>query len=403
MDQTSLRRTVRRQLLRDLYYGVPLMGDTLEDINEAYCYALTDGVYNIIMIRLTPKGPDAPPRAEAFLRLDEAIQRLYSAPGIDEFETLVIEDIFYCFFNFIGDSSSQNAREVQAVTDSLVAYLESLEAFHFVLGDGLPAKRIQDAGSCFRSAHKAVEDYSISQTTDRRYDSANHLYAMTQMLTVISAPRRAAFAHALDTLNTDRLLKWVDEVFDACEELLERYPSIFYQLPHRIFDLCLDASSRAIVSRKELQRLLLGCRAAIDDSRTFQETREATKQGLLTFCEHYAAEIPQTGKHTVSIIRSYIHDHFCRKLTLGEIADHVGLTPQYLSVFYKRETGQSVVDFITTLRIDRAMELLRESQLPIGEIARSVGYDDANYFGRVFRRLTGTSPRAYRDNHTKSG
>ena len=392
-----LAQKLRWQLLRDLYYGVPLMGTTPAEVNDYYGYTLTSGIYNVIMIRLTPKAADAPPLAQVLGELDCQVRRIYTTPCIDEFETITLEGIFYIFFNFIGDSDSQNAADVQGVTDTLVAYLESIDGYHFVLGDGLPSKSIVDAGACFRSAHKAVEDYSLSLTTNRRYDSATHLFAMTQMLQVISAPRRSAFAHALDTLQTDRLMHWVDEVFSECQPLLERFPSIFYQLPYRIFDLCLDASSRAIVSRRELQRLLLGCRAAIDDARTFEEAREATKHGLLTFCEHYAAEVPQTGKHTVAIIRSFIREHCFRKLTLGEIAAHVGLTPQYLSVFYKKETGQSVVELITTMRMDRAMELLRESHLSIGEIARSVGYDDPNYFGRVFRRYAGSSPREYRD------
>ena len=402
-SKQALQRKVRRQLLRELYYGIPPIGDTLETLNGYYGYSLTQGIYNVIMIRLTPKPDAADTLPQVHRQLDEFVCRLYADPCIDEFETLTLDGLFYIFFNFAGDtrSDSPKAPQVQAVTDALMGYLETLEGYHFVLGDGLPVKSVLYAGSCFRSAHKAVEDYSITLTTNRRYDSATHHYAMTQMLTVISPPRRASFAHALDTLQTDKLMQWVDEVFALCEPMLEQFPSIFYQLPYRIFDLCLDASSRTIASRQELQRLLLGCRAAIDESRSFYDAREATKLGLLTFCEHYAREVPQTGKHTVSVIRSYVREHYNRKLTLNEIAGHAGLTPQYLSVFFKKETGQSVVDFITTIRMDRAMELLRTSQLSVGEIARLVGYDDPNYFGRVFRRITNSTPRAYRDAQTK--
>lgn len=398
MKQTdTLRQKVRRQLLRDLYYGVPLMGDTLEEINDYYGYHMTDGIYNVIMIRLTPKEDCTTPPEEALSALDTAVRDIYSHPVLDEFETMVTDGIFYLFFNFKGDANSLNAELLRQVTYRLVEYLHSIEGFHFVLGDGLPAISIQEAGTCFRSAHKAVDDFSLSPTTNRRYDSASHLFAMTQMLQVLSAPRRSSFAMALDTLRIDLLLQWVDEVFDECEPLLERYPSVLYQLPYRIFDLCLDASSRAIVSREELQRLLLGCRAPIDEVHTYAEAREATKQGLVTFCQRYAAEVPQTGKQTVANIRSYIRAHFTEKLTLDAIAAHIGLTPQYLSVFFKKETGQSIVDLITTMRIDRAKELLRGSQLSIGEIAQAVGYDDPNYFSRTFRRRTALTPREYRN------
>ena len=89
-------------------------------------------------------------------------------------------------------------------------------------------------------------------------------------------------------------------------------------------------------------------------------------------------------------------EHYARRLTLGEIAAHVHLNPQSFSVLFKRETGQSVVDHLTHLRLEQAKCLLKDTSLPINQVAGQVGYEDPDYFSRLFHKVNGMSPRQYR-------
>lgn len=94
--------------------------------------------------------------------------------------------------------------------------------------------------------------------------------------------------------------------------------------------------------------------------------------------------------------RSYLHDHFSEHITLQQIADHVHVSPSYLSRLFHRETGQTIVDVCRTIRLDQACLLLRTTDLRNFEIAARVGIEDPAYFSKLFREHTGASPTEYR-------
>lgn len=98
----------------------------------------------------------------------------------------------------------------------------------------------------------------------------------------------------------------------------------------------------------------------------------------------------------------YVQQFFTQRITLRDIARKVGVAPAYLSYSFKKWTGQSLIEYVTKLRIETAKCLLKESFLQIQEVAEKVGYDDVRYFARVFRRSTGCSPLEYRKRHRKN-
>lgn len=95
-------------------------------------------------------------------------------------------------------------------------------------------------------------------------------------------------------------------------------------------------------------------------------------------------------------LKQYVYDHISGEITRGELADHVGLSPSYLSTFFSRETGSTISDFIRQERVHFAMRLLRQTNLPVSVIGQNVGYDSLSYFSSVFRAIAGCTPREYR-------
>ncbi len=83
-------------------------------------------------------------------------------------------------------------------------------------------------------------------------------------------------------------------------------------------------------------------------------------------------------------------------LTLSTLAEELSIHPVWLSQSFKKETGKTYMDYLTDTRIDRAKQLLRNSNLKIYEIAEAVGYRDLQYFGHLFKKRTGQTPKEYR-------
>ncbi len=93
----------------------------------------------------------------------------------------------------------------------------------------------------------------------------------------------------------------------------------------------------------------------------------------------------------------YIENHIFSDINLEIVANAIGVSPQYLSRYFKEEMGQNFIDFITEKKINISKKMLKDEELSIREIASKLGYLEANYFCRVFKKNTGLTPKQYRD------
>ncbi len=84
-------------------------------------------------------------------------------------------------------------------------------------------------------------------------------------------------------------------------------------------------------------------------------------------------------------------------LNISMIAEHVGITPAYLSKLFKEQTGMLLLDFINTLRIEKAKDLMKSRKFNIGSIASEVGFYNSNTFIRIFKKYEGVTPGKYKD------
>ncbi|MBG9735263.1 AraC family transcriptional regulator [Paenibacillus alvei] len=103
----------------------------------------------------------------------------------------------------------------------------------------------------------------------------------------------------------------------------------------------------------------------------------------------------QTG-NVVDRAAAYILDRYDEELSLEEVAEHVHLNPHYFSKVFKQQTGETFIDYVTRLRIDKAKVLILDGQYSLKEVCYMVGYKDPNYFSRVFKKVTGVTPTEYR-------
>jgi signal transduction histidine kinase/ABC-type sugar transport system substrate-binding protein/AraC-like DNA-binding protein len=106
--------------------------------------------------------------------------------------------------------------------------------------------------------------------------------------------------------------------------------------------------------------------------------------------------LPQPTSILVKAVMAYLHQNYALPVTRREIAQAVGVSPNYLSRIFHQEVGISAWDCLNRFRILKARELLRNSTDTITAIATQVGFDDSTYFSRVFRKHTGQSPQSYR-------
>lgn len=125
--------------------------------------------------------------------------------------------------------------------------------------------------------------------------------------------------------------------------------------------------------------------------KTFSEQSKKSKsstENSLEVTPHYS--------QVVDFAIDRINTGFASDVTLSGIAEEAGITPQYLSALFAKEVGTSFVAYLRAIRINKAKQLLKDGNKKINDIAFEVGYDDPQYFCRVFKIATGISPKSYR-------
>lgn len=92
----------------------------------------------------------------------------------------------------------------------------------------------------------------------------------------------------------------------------------------------------------------------------------------------------------------YIDAHYRERISVPALAEYLRVTPDYYTKLFRDSIGKTTVDYINSVRINRGMILLLETDLPISEIATEVGLTSGNYFSKLFRTTLGTTPLLYR-------
>lgn len=120
--------------------------------------------------------------------------------------------------------------------------------------------------------------------------------------------------------------------------------------------------------------------------------------GLLKIAlpKEYKQQTAETGNTYVSRAIEFLSQGYLSDLSVGHVAEFLNLNEKYLSRLFKDETGKTMMNYLSELRMSKAVELLRESQLTVREIGEQVGFSDSRSFIRHFKRIYGITPGEYR-------
>lgn len=106
-------------------------------------------------------------------------------------------------------------------------------------------------------------------------------------------------------------------------------------------------------------------------------------------------------ENTIKQLLDEIHNHYEKPLSLDYMADKMGLSSSYFSSYFKEKVGENFVEYLNKVRINKAKQLLRETELKIMDISEKVGYSSCNTFNIVFKKYEGISPGTYKKNLTE--
>ena len=95
------------------------------------------------------------------------------------------------------------------------------------------------------------------------------------------------------------------------------------------------------------------------------------------------------------MVREYVMEHYKERITLGQAAEALNISQGYLSTAFKKQSGESFTNYVSAIKIEKAKELIASHQYMMYEVSDLLGFDTPFYFSKVFKKVTGMSPKEY--------
>jgi len=189
-------------------------------------------------------------------------------------------------------------------------------------------------------------------------------------------------------------------------EYLEQY---FDNLPARvknsqklIQNLCLrilEVGERLLAEKNECLSDVFGDRVAMLEELLSFETFIDVKSWIISKMKELTVymHVRSTDRNSrvVKKIIDIINNRYFEELTVELLSQEVYLSPNYIRRIFKNETGQTILEYLTQVRMKKAAEMMRDPSLKISDICRKVGYGSVSYFGQIFKQYFGVSPKEY--------
>ena len=177
------------------------------------------------------------------------------------------------------------------------------------------------------------------------------------------------------------------------------------QIKARVVELVVLLSRATIEAGADINEILLCNTSYIKELEQFTSIEELSVwvTGIMHRFISYTFDFTQV-KHSnvVYKVMDYVRAHYDEKISLDDIAQHVYLSRTYLSSIFKEETGQSLFSYINSVRVDKSKRFLLDNSIRLVDIAGLCGFEDQSYYTKVFKRMTGVSPKKFRDSHGKT-
>lgn len=254
-----------------------------------------------------------------------------------------------------------------------------------------------------------IHGYENLQRTFREIDtlSRQQYFDMRSMVMTPSLLERTRVPADPEQIHEDLMQMSVAMRAGETEEMIAKYHAVMTQLEAaRDFDLLSDALGSM---RTTLEGVLrshgvepdAACRDvfSIENYPTFQLQRDAIEAYLTGSLARIGDTRPMSALIQEAV--RYIRHHYAEDISVANIAEHIGMSPSWLTKRFRQECGENILGYLLSVRVERAKALLTETDMLIQEIACAVGFDTSRYFSSVFGRAVGMTPKAYRESHKK--
>lgn len=320
--------------------------------------------------------------------LKEHFQTFSNVYYLKEFESIIA---------IIGENSSSDRRFFQAVHNAVSEVTEGYHNYQYSLnmGIGRITESLWELPTSYASASHALR-YRFFFPHKNVFDAKDALGKDFSLFSFMENTEEELIK-LICAKDEKAIEKWLSSFFQDLTEKIQDKNLIFiriYSLLGRIlkflYEMNLDTS--------DLEQEILEVYKQFDSFKTYEQFVKWIAGLCVSAFQKLDSSMESYHHQVYNMALGYIKENFEHSsLCLSDIARHANISPAYLSSLYKKVSGQSISDTITSLRIDSACRYLKETNLSLKEISNKCGYANQYYFSNSFKKKLGISPSAYRE------
>ncbi len=379
------RRLLRNTFMDRLTQAGPGDVFTLEELNGRYHFMLRPGTFQSVILAF-----HGLPKTEAGIFLPAIVQSVRARfdPICHELIPFVQGADRVAFTLNYGADSAMAARlgELETIVQEHLRKRGCGRAA-YVIGVGLPEGDVKDLRRTLDTAEKAVF-CGMLRGWDRLYDYGALRFDRLTGVDLLATTQMGELKAAVSALDGDGFRRALRGVFSPVTDRTD--PGVVIAVCRAAADMVEEVCpARPGEARDPLPAL--GCCPGLED--------------LVRALSQWAGERFQRARKEREHIRpvrdamAFIRQNCTQPLTLERVSEEVHLNASYFSAVFKKETGRNFSEYLTACRVEEAKRLLTTTGMSVSQICAAVGYTDNKHFSRMFTRLVGVRPSAYRTLH----
>lgn len=395
----------KRVLFRQLVAGALSMPEILNK-GKSLGINLAAGAYGIVMFQIKvsdenrSEGQITEAYSESIEKITSVIRDKYnSKEGIQVYEQL--GGVFV--FLVLGRDRQETADSMDELLRDLEDMMLDKSGINYYAGSGCVVDRIREVGRSYESASKAFAHrflYDSSMVFDGHHISDKEAKSAPINMDEIDIGKldRRIVTSFLNNGSSEELLHFVEDFVDNTGK--GNFESLIFRqyISVDLYFTVVSFLESIGYSRDEITDRLGNIGDGESSQGDTNKTKDYIHDILSKALEMRDKVCDSRYSSLIGRARSYIYDNYNNEdISLNQVAASVNISPNHFSSVFKKETGETFIEFLTRVRMDKAKELLETTDLKSQEIGYKIGYRDPHYFSYIFKKTQNITPRQYRD------
>lgn len=388
----------KQKIFRSLASGKKPVSELLKDAREAGV-DLAANRYNIVLLQIFEEGETVGYSEKQNAAAQDIEEMTEHMPGV-----LMVELGIEGWAFIIKETDTERSLEqiLPDFLEKLQEIIRGYEGIEYFGGVGRAVCRLSELNRCFEEANRAFSYRYLINRNQIIYseEEANGSFAGGRLkassLNVINMDREIV-ERFLKTGLKSEVRHFIDEYFESVGEsgirsfLLRQYVTMdmFFTTVAMLRQIGYD--SEDLMERCGDFQAMTSVFSSVEQTKSYlQGVFEAALDLRDTVSQKKYSSLLKNA-------RTYIEQNYDNEeISLNTVAASVNLSPNHFSTIFNQETGQTFIEFLTHVRMEKAKELLRGTSMRMSEIAYTVGYKDAHYFSYLFKKTQECTPREFR-------